>query len=144
MDSFFPLLLLLNLASTLYMTGVIYFVQIVHYPLLNQVGKEHFQHYEASHVQRTGLVVMLPMVLELATSFALVFTTVLPRYQTLSAFALVLALWLSTALLQVPCHRTLSHGFDEQAYRRLVASNWLRTILWTLRSLLLLYWLYRL
>ena len=50
--------------------------------------------------------------------------------------ALVTLIWLSTALLQVPCHEDLSNGFDTEIHRRLVATNWIRTVAWSLRSLL--------
>ena len=52
--------------------------------------------------------------------------------------ALLAAVWMSTALLQVPCHRKLAHGFDSDIVRRLVATNWIRTVCWTLRLLVAL------
>ena len=45
----------------------------------------------------------------------------------------VAAIWLSTACIQIPCHRALERGYDPQTHRRLVASNWARTALWTFR-----------
>ncbi len=47
---------------------------------------------------------------------------------------LVLLLWGSTLVLQVPCHWKLERGWDEPAYRRLVATNWVRTVGWTARG----------
>ncbi|HEX2205610.1 MAG TPA: hypothetical protein VHG91_20025 [Longimicrobium sp.] len=47
--------------------------------------------------------------------------------------------WLSTALLQVPMHGRLERGFDAAAHRRLVATNWVRTVAWTARGVLLLW-----
>ena len=52
---------------------------------------------------------------------------------------LLAAIWSSTALLQVPCHEKLSDRFDAAAHRRLVSTNWIRTIAWSLRSLLVLW-----
>jgi hypothetical protein len=40
--------------------------------------------------------------------------------------------------LQVPLHTRLARGFDPAAHRQLVRTNWLRTLAWTLRALLLL------
>ena len=48
---------------------------------------------------------------------------------------MVIAIWLSTAFLQIPCHNRLASGFDEQAYRMLVTTKWLRTILCTARGM---------
>lgn len=39
------LLLPVHLAATFYMVGVIWFVQIVHYPLLEKVGTDRFSTY---------------------------------------------------------------------------------------------------
>jgi hypothetical protein len=53
------------------------------------------------------------------------------------AAGLLLAVWGSTFLLQVPCHERLSAGWDEAVHARLVATNWIRTAGWTLRLVLL-------
>jgi hypothetical protein len=53
--------------------------------------------------------------------------------------AAVAALWASTALVQMPLHASLAAGFDAEAHGRLVASNWVRTVLWTGRSGLVLW-----
>ena len=64
--------LLLQLAAALFMTGLIWFVQVVHYPLFSETGSSAFVHYEQQHVRRTSWVVIPPMVLEAATAAALV------------------------------------------------------------------------
>jgi hypothetical protein len=47
---------------------------------------------------------------------------------------LLLLIWISTILLQVPQHRRLQAGFDPAVHRRLVSTNWLRTIFWSARA----------
>ena len=49
---------------------------------------------------------------------------------------LLAAIWVTTALVQVPLHRRLSEGYDASSGRRLVTTNWLRTALWSGRGLL--------
>lgn len=138
-----PVLLAANLASTFYMVGLIWFVQLVHYPLLARVGESEFASFERAHVARTGPVVGPPMLVELATALLLV---VSPPAQVPSAalwlgLALLGVVWASTGLLQVPSHRRLEMGFDARAHHRLVATNWIRTVAWTARGILLL-WLF--
>ncbi len=42
-------------------------------------------------------------------------------------------IWLATFILSVPCHRQLQKsGKDLSTINRLVATNWIRTILWSL------------
>ena len=132
-------ILILNLASTLYMVGLIWFVQLVHYPLFNGVG-EGFVDYQNKHQRRTMVAVGPPMLLEAFTSMLLVWypPPVNPALILLGA-GLLLIIWGSTALLQVPCHTRLERGFDAKVHRQLVLTNWLRTIAWTIRGLLVLW-----
>jgi len=138
--------LLLNLASTLAMTGIIWFVQVVHYPLFANVGAEGFARYEALHATRTGWVVAPLMVVELATALALLAPSWRPaNVSPLSAWiaaSLVGVIWLSTAFLQVPLHNRLAGGFDAAVVARLVATNWIRTAAWTARSGIVLWWMW--
>ena len=66
------LVLLVNLAATLFMVGVIWFVQVVHYPLFARVGAGGFSAYSGAHSRLTGLVIGPPMLAEAATTVALV------------------------------------------------------------------------
>lgn len=130
---------LLHAASTLAMTGVIWFVQVVHYPLFRFAEAGNFAAFSAAHQSRTTWVVMPLMLLELGTALLLVLRP--PeggRTLVLVGLALLGVIWLSTAFLQVPLHRQLSAGFDEQAAQALVKTNWVRTLCWSARSALAL------
>lgn len=119
---------------TLFMTGLIWFVQVVHYPLFNRVGKTDFAAYQAHHARRTGLLVGGPMLLELGLGVALAWSP----GGTLAwcGLGLLGIIWLSTAIGQVPAHHRLEKGFDQAAHRRLVVGNWVRTIAWSMRGVL--------
>ncbi|MEM1329728.1 MAG: hypothetical protein AAGG07_04135 [Planctomycetota bacterium] len=129
--------------ATLYMMGLIWFVQVVHYPLFARVGREQAAAYEIAHTKRTTLAVGPPMLAEAITAGAIALAPpdgIEPIWAYVGA-ALVLVLWLSTALVQVPCHHTLSRGFDQRAWTRLVRTNWIRTVIWTARGVLALWFL---
>ena len=81
------------------------------------------------------------MLVELATAVALVSGSAVPAAQGYGGLAVLVTIWISTATLQVPAHRRLGLGFEASAARRLVVTNWLRTILWTARGILAAYWL---
>jgi len=123
----------------------IWFVQVVHYPLFARVGPPDFSDYSIRHTRLTGLVVGPPMLLEAATAVALVVWTPPGISVSLAWTGLVLVagIWLSTALLQAPRHTALGRGFNPAAHRFLVTSNWLRTVLWSLRGLVVLCLLYQ-
>jgi hypothetical protein len=126
--------LILHCAVTCYMAGVIWFVQVVHYPLFSRVGKEGFGAYEHAHVQRTGWAVGPPMIAELGFASILVWSA--PGVLAWAGLGLVASLWLTTIIFQVPAHRRLRMGFDELAYHRLLITNWLRTAAWSARVII--------
>jgi hypothetical protein len=139
-DSAFRLVLFANLAATLLMTGLIWFVQVVHYPLFASVGKPEFTGYEKKHSHLTSFVVGPPMLIEAVSAVWLCWLAParLPSWAAWAGLLLVALIWLSTAAIQVPCHARLDTGFHAVIHRRLVRSNWIRTFAWTLRSALLL------
>jgi hypothetical protein len=144
-DALFQVVLLENLGSSLLMTGLIWFVQIVHYPLFARVGAREFVGYEKDHSQLTSLVVGPPMLIEAAAAVGLLFPRPgwLPSWAVWAGVGLLVVIWLSTAAIQVPSHARLEAGFDTAVHRRLVRSNWIRTLAWTLRSGIALYLVWR-
>jgi len=130
------LLIWVQLTATLYLTGLIWVIQVVHYPLMNRVPAEAFVEFHDQHSRRISSIVVAPMVIELATVIGLLIlrpASVPHKLLALSAI-LVALLWLSTFALQVPLHRKLATGFDPSVHRALVRGNWIRTVAWTLRA----------
>ena len=115
--------------ATCFMAGVIWIVQVVHYPLFDKVGAEGYLEYQRSHMKRITWVVLPAMGLELISGIALFF----PQLQRslhwrgieselnidsglLWANLLGLGLiWVSTVLLQVPQNAKLLVGFENYA-----------------------------
>jgi hypothetical protein len=122
-------LLLVQAFATLGMVGVIWFVQLVHYPLMGKVGPNAFVAFEEAHVRRTSWIVVPLMLAECFSAVALC--------------ALLAAIWGSTFLVQVPLHAHLERGFDAVHHQKLVRTNWVRTALWSARGALVLAWLGR-
>jgi hypothetical protein len=116
-------------------------VQIVHYNLFDRVGEAGFARYEADHSRLITPVVGPVMLIEITTAGLLLVSAPVgvPRWAIAAGLAAVVGIWLSTALIQVPCHARLANGFNEMDYRKLVNSNWIRTVLWTARGILLFY-----
>jgi hypothetical protein len=133
-------LLLTHAAATLFMVGVIWFVQIVHYPLMARVTAGEFAAYEREHQNRTTFVVAPTMLAEAATAALIIVLRPpgLGLFLPVVGICLLAVIWMSTLFAQVPLHASLSNGFDAVAHRRLVLSNWIRTLLWTGRGVLAL------
>lgn len=124
----------LHMFSTFAMCGLIWFVQIVHYPMMARYDRTRFAAIEKEHCDRTGFVVVPPMLLEACTAGLLLLAGEWSLVFLVST-ALLGGIWASTFFLQVPDHRRLLMGWNEEAHRRLVEGNWIRTVGWTLRSM---------
>ena len=138
------LVLLTHAAATLFLVGLIWMVQVVHYPLFNMADRANFSAFEAAHSNRISLIVGPTMLLEIVTAGWLLLARPdgIPVWTLWAGAALVGAVWFVTGFLSVPQHAILSAGFDQRAYRTLVDTNWIRTIAWTLRGALVLWMLY--
>lgn len=130
---------LIHFAATWYLVGLCWLVQRVQYPLMDRVGVEGYPAYEQAHVTRIGPVVAPMMLLELGTAMLLLAAggDVFRRPAFLLSVGLLVAVWASTFLVQVPLHNALVDGFDAGAHGSLVRTNWVRTIGWSARGLLL-------
>ncbi len=125
----------LQLVLAAAMTGIIWQVQLLTYPQFLRVSARDFSAYHYSHTMRMSWVVVPPMLVELA--LALLAAWQLRSTVSYLALALVIALWLTTALVQIPLHNRLARGHDCSVIRKLITTNWLRTILWSARTVLL-------
>ncbi|MFK7800932.1 MAG: hypothetical protein AB8G95_04820 [Anaerolineae bacterium] len=137
---------LANLTSTIFMCGVIWIVQLVHYPLFAKVGSELFREYHGDHNTLISLVVVPAMLIELGASAFFIFDRPesVTSVEAWIGLGLVLLAWGSTFFLSVPAHNLLVGGFDAQAHSTLVQTNWVRTFAWTAHSIVLLLPVYRL
>jgi uncharacterized membrane protein len=128
-----------SLVSSWFMAGLIWIVQVVHYPLFGRVGREGFAAYESAHARLITPIVGPAMLVELVSSLALLAARPrgMPAWAAWAGVALVGIAWASTAFVQVPLHGTLARGFDEDAHARLVATNWVRTVAWSGHAVLM-------
>lgn len=114
------------------MTGVIWLVQCVHYPLMRFISAENFALFHAKHSSQITWIVGPLMLLQLLCSLHLFLGMPDQAWPhlilTLSAFA-------ATALISVPLHHKLAKGWSGPIHRKLVQTNSIRTLIWSLHSL---------
>lgn len=128
----------LHALATWWMTGLIWLIQVVHYPLFSRVGAEAFDAYHRLHVAWITPVVVPAMLVELAGAVWLLADRPdwMPPWAAAAGLALVGVAWLSTFFLSVPAHSALGAGLDVEVVDRLVRTNLVRTLAWTLRAAL--------
>lgn len=128
----------LQAASTCAMAGLVWFVQIVHYPLMARADRTDYPSFAKAHASRTTRIVAPLMLIEAATAMLIVLGLAGPVAGALawSGIVLLAGVWISTFAVQVPLHEKLAAGWSEATHRRLVHTNWLRTAAWSLRSVI--------
>lgn len=132
-----------HVASTFFMTGLIWLIQCVHYPTFSWVDVERFQAFEAMHQSSISWIVGPVMLAELVTGCLLLrprSKAPVPRFALWCGLILLVLLWASTALIQVPQHaQLLEEGPSPERVHALVLGNWFRTFAWSLRSIIWLF-----
>jgi hypothetical protein len=132
------LLLLVHAFATTALAGLIWTIQVVHYPLFSDVGTSEFAKFHQNHSFRITLIVGPLMAIEgIATLWLLARRPIGVSPVLTWGCAVVLGVvHLATISLSVPAHNRLSQGFTRTAYLRLVNTNWVRTIGWSTRAIL--------
>lgn len=128
-----------HLATSFFMCGLCWFVQIVHYPLFLSIRSEDLPGYEQKNFVTAYLTVPV-MVIEMLTGLYLLYLT--PEWPYILNAILLIIIALSTAIFQVPYHLRLMQKTDQSLIKKLIHTNWIRTLSWTSRGFILSYLLY--
>lgn len=137
------LVLVSGLAATWAMVGVIWVIQLVHYPIFDAVDRgdddERWRSFGDRHRRAISVVVGPFMAIEGITGIWIVLDPPGSAGRTLPIVAALLmaVAYGVTAFVSVPLHERLTAVFDDDAHRRLVSTNWFRAVAWTARGLVL-------
>ena len=127
-----------ELVCCLILTGLIWTIQLVHYPSFLFVDKMRFSTFEKFHTNRICILVLPLMMLEATAGVYIWINSEINEPIFLWNVLGISLTWISTFVLSVPCHKKLGAGYDKTVIERLILTNWPRTILWTARSALLI------
>ncbi|TWU26226.1 hypothetical protein Pla52o_00790 [Novipirellula galeiformis] len=117
---------------------LIWLVQVIIYPSFEFCDVKQFKYWHSRYTQRISWFVVPLMFCQLGVHGWLI----VHNLNALSLFAasLIATAWIATFVLSVPCHHRLQRsGYDVATIRRLVKTNWLRTVAWTTVFVLDLY-----
>jgi len=124
------------------MTGLCWFVQIAHYPLFRKINEAEFPEYERKNVLTTAFVSVPIMAIELSTVLILLYHE--PNLFWCVNLLLIAIIALSTLVFQAPIHLILMQSTFTELITKVIRTNWIRTISWSIRSIMLFYLLYQL
>ena len=134
--------LLGHLIFTSIMTGVIWVIQIVHYPSFHFIEKELYTAFQKFHMNKISIIVMPIMLAELITGIMLFLDKSSKSPFLIISIIILVLIWLITGVFFTKAHNELIAGYQELVVNQLVVMNWIRTLLWTLRLLLLTCFVY--
>ncbi|OYW70414.1 MAG: hypothetical protein B7Z37_30810 [Verrucomicrobia bacterium 12-59-8] len=129
-----PLPISIHLGVTWMLVGLIWVVQILVYPQFHKVAAAQFTDYHFAHCFRMALIIAPLLFTEIATSAWLLYAGQRTPLFVIS-LGLIPFIWLCTAAFQAPMHIRLMRGFDAPLIRRLILTNWIRTLAWTARGI---------
>lgn len=129
------ILLIIQSIATFALFGMAWFIQTVHYPLYTLI-KEGFIEYERAHLRRVSILMGTFMLAEMITGIMLTMTLVEGFKLKLVVFNLILiiCIWLWTLFFHIYQHQRLSIHFSQKLLRILISTHWVRTLLWTIKT----------
>lgn len=121
--------LVANLVVAAALAGLIWTIQVVHYPLFARVGPEHWTAYEAEHQRRITRVVLPLMLANVGLGIAVAVQH--PGSLGYANGAIAVGQFVVTGAYYAPQHSHLAREFSAARIAALVRANWARTVGWT-------------
>jgi hypothetical protein len=131
-------LLLIQAGASCFMTGLIWTMQLLNYPLLALIDPADVPRYEQAHNRRFSWLVGPGIAASLASTVVMLAWRPrgIPLAVPLTALALLAVIVASTARHGAPSHARLARQFDPAVHTRLVRTNWIRTAAWSALAIL--------
>ena len=130
-------LVMVHVAASFFMVGLIWTIHTVHYPLFAYVGESTYPAFQAEHVERIGKLLLVPWLLEGLTMLAIGALAFFGQRKDLRLPSLLNGVNMAIVLIisgfwSAPAHGDLADGFDPAVHDRLMIANLIRTLAWTL------------
>ena len=127
----------IHFLSTSLMVGIIWVIQLLHYPTFHFIKESDYVEFQHFHMQRISFIVVPLMIMELLSGFMLVYY--FRSNLLILCFIILIVIWLITFVFFTKLHQSLLGGYDKIIVDKLVQINWSRTVLWSLRLIILIY-----
>ena len=127
-----------HIISTSIMVGVIWVIQLVHYPSFKYVNESDYIIFQKYHMSNISYIVFPVMFTELITALIILFFGEKSLFFVLSLICLFL-IWVITGVLFTKYHSILKEGKDLMIIEKMIKANWIRALLWTMRLIMILF-----
>ncbi len=119
-----------------YLVSLVFMTQFITYPTFLDIDKDKFLEYHQKYVNKISFIVAPVMLIELLTLFLIAYLS--SEFLIVKTLILLLVIWLTTFFIMIPSHNRISKSFDKKEIINLINYNWVRTILWSLKLLLII------
>lgn len=128
-----------NLCASVFMTGIVWFIQFVQYPLLNHISSFDFSCYFKKYITRLAWIMYPVMIIEICFALWLAFLPVQSKLQLpiLITYILLALACLNTFLIQAPLNHKLQLAFNKAVFSKILFYNRIRFFSWAIRTMIL-------
>ena len=127
---------LIHLVFTSILVGIIWVIQLVHYPSFHFIRKDIYVSFQKLHTDKIAIIVAPVMLIELITGILLIYMETNINIVLIVSLVILLAIWILTAIYFYKAHQNLMSGYNKEIINQLIKLNWIRTVLWTFRLIL--------
>ena len=123
-----------------YLVSLVLITQFITYPTFLSIDKKKFPDFHKKYVNKISLIVAPVMIIELLTLSHIAYFS--KDFLIIKSLILLLVIWLTTFFIMIPSHNKISKAFNKKEINMLINYNWVRTILWSFKLLLIIFLYY--
>jgi len=123
-----------------YLVSLVFMTQFITYPTFLHIDKDKFSEYHRKYVNNISFIVAPVMLIELLTLSLIAYFS--SEFLIIKSLILLLVIWLTTFFIMIPSHNRISKSFNIKEIKSLINYNWIRTILWSFKLLVIIFLFY--
>ena len=123
-----------------YLVSLVFMTQFITYPTFLHIDKDKFSDYHRKYVNNISFIVAPVMLIELLTLLLIAYFS--KDFLIIKSLILLLVIWLTTFFIMIPSHNRISKSFNIKEIKSLINYNWIRTILWSFKLLVIIFLYY--
>ena len=123
-----------------YLVSLVFMTQFITYPTFLHIDKDKFSEYHIKYVNNISFIVAPVMLIELLTLLLIAYFS--KDFLIIKSLILLLVIWLTTFFIMIPSHNRISKSFNIKEIKSLINYNWIRTILWSFKLLVIIFLYY--
>ena len=133
-------LYLIQIVCNSYLVSLVFMTQFITYPTFLHIDKDKFSEYHRKYVNNISFIVAPVMLVELLTLLLIAYFS--KDFLIIKSLILLLVIWLTTFFIMIPSHNRISKSFNIKEIKSLINYNWIRTILWSFKLLVIIFLYY--